>query len=40
MLTVMATNEVTQGGLSSFDWTPQGTRALVLAATGSTHLPP
>ena len=34
----MATNEVTQSGLPSFDWTPWG--ALVPVAAPCTHLPP
>jgi hypothetical protein len=36
----MVTDEVTQSGLPSFDWTPQGTGALVPAAVLCAHLPP
>ena len=36
----MVTDEVTQSGLSSFNWTPQGTGALVPAAAPCAHLPP
>ncbi|XP_005700681.2 PREDICTED: spermidine/spermine N(1)-acetyltransferase-like protein 1 [Capra hircus] len=36
----MATDEVTQSGLSSFNWTPRGTGALVSAAAPCAHLPP
>ena len=36
----MAADDVTQSGLPSFDWTPQGTGALVPAAAPCTHLPP
>ena len=36
----MATDEVTQSGLPSFNWTPRGTGALVSAAAPCAHLPP
>ena len=36
----MATNEATQSGLPSFDWTSWGTRALVPAVAPCTHPPP
>ncbi|CAM9539992.1 unnamed protein product [Rangifer tarandus platyrhynchus] len=39
-LTVMVTNEATQSGLPSFDWTPRGTRALVPAAAPCARPPP
>ena len=34
------TNEVTQSGLPSFAWNPQGTGALVSAEAPCAHLPP
>ena len=36
----MAADDVTQSGLPSFDWTPGGTGAVVLAAAPCAHLPP
>ena len=36
----MVTNEVTQSGLPSFNWTLQGTGASVSAAAPCAHLPP
>ena len=36
----MATDEVTQNALPSFNWTLQGTGALVSAAAPCAHLPP
>ena len=36
----MVTDKVTQSGLPSFDWTTQGTGALVPAVAPCAHLPP